>query len=76
MKTETKTAHPHPIYASNVADGALEKAIQLRALARLGVAASESAYIVALDDHTNVALFEVMGRLAEEIRAELFEIEG
>ncbi|MGX0975313.1 hypothetical protein ACSSVY_001015 [Roseovarius sp. MBR-51] len=54
----------------------LDKANQLHQLAKIGIAATESGVALAHPDAAFSALFEVMARLADEVREELDQIEG
>lgn len=63
------------VYRHALPDTALDKANQLHQLAKIGIAATESDTTLAHPDAAFSALFEVMARLADEVRDELDRIE-
>jgi hypothetical protein len=62
---------PSPIYVSGRSVSTEDKACQLRHLALIGLAASDTSLGVAHLDSAFGSLFEVMARLAEEVSYDL-----
>jgi hypothetical protein len=62
---------PLPIYSNGHEIDAEDKAIQLRHLALIGLAASDSRFNIKHLDTAYVSLFEVMAALADEVAQEV-----
>lgn len=73
--TETDTPHRDPIYADGYTDSASSKAMRLYALARVGIASTDSCMNINLAEGGHCEVFEVIGRLAYELSSDCEELE-
>ncbi len=71
----TQCIEPEPIYSNGRKLGPEDKAMQLRQLALIGLAASDSNMNLLHIDDAFPALFEVMHRLASEVEEEITEMQ-